>query len=237
MASIPLEQLLAEIEDVLRTMPPFATIRHNTPDNVAWEGRAVALMHLWDPVRAVQFNGYMESAHAVLATVSVPAIRSMQRMLHAACQELRMQTMGPMTVVVGQGSVFNYFDEIRKIIETAKIDILFVDPYLDAEFVARYLPNVADGVSVRLLGKERMSTLIPAVDLLRRQNNMSIEVRIGTGFHDRYLFIDRSACYQSGASFKDGAKKSPTTVTQIVDAFDAMQATYDTLWNKSTLSK
>ena len=40
-------------------------------------------------------------------------------------------------------------------------------------------------------------------------------------FHDPSLFIDGSSCYQSGASFKDGAKNAPTTLTQITDAFQA----------------
>jgi hypothetical protein len=72
------------------------------------------------------------------------------------------------------------------------------------------------------------------VELLQQQNGLAIEVRSAGGFHDRYVFVDRLSCYQSGASFKDGAKKAPTTLTQIVDAFDAMQATYQELWDKAT---
>jgi len=60
-----------------------------------------------------------------------------------------------------------------------------------------------------------------------------VEVRSAEGFHDRYIFIDHGDCYQSGASFKDGAKKSPTTLTQITDAFSAMQGTYEEIWNNA----
>ena len=125
---------------------------------------------------------------------------------------------------------FDYFDEIRKILETAQRDVLFVDPYLDAEFVPRYLGHIAAGVNIRLLARERIGTLIPAVELYAKQSNAKIEVRSAAGFHDRYLFVDNSACYQSGASFKDGAKKAPTTVTQITDAFLAVLKTYEDLW-------
>jgi len=117
---------------------------------------------------------------------------------------------------------FDYFDEIRKVLETAQRDVLFVDPYLDAEFVSRYLGHIPAGVSIRLLARERIQTLIPAVELYAKQSNTKIEVRSAAGFHDRYLFVDNSGCYQSGASFKDGAKKAPTTVTQIIDAFPAV---------------
>jgi len=43
------------------------------------------------------------------------------------------------------------------------------------------------------------------------------------------------SCYQSGASFKDGAKKAPTTLTQITDAFSAVSATYEQRWSTSVV--
>ena len=48
------------------------------------------------------------------------------------------------------------------------------------------------------------------------------------------IFIDKMECYQSGASFKDGARITDTTVTQITDAFPAMLKTYQTLWDGAT---
>ena len=41
--------------------------------------------------------------------------------------------------------------ELRKIIESARDDALFVAPYLDADFITQYMPSVAKGVTVRLL--------------------------------------------------------------------------------------
>ena len=60
-------------------------------------------------------------------------------LLHQAANDLRLKTVGPLTKAVGHGLVYDYFDEVRKIIETARTDLLFVDRYLDAEFVSRYL--------------------------------------------------------------------------------------------------
>lgn len=237
MTPISSEQLLAEIEDVIRSMPLRATIRHETPGNLSWLGRASAVIHLWDPVRAVAFDRHMSNVHASMAIEASHGLRGVQTMLHQAGHELRMQTVGPLTIAIGQGGVFDYFDEVRKVIEAAKTDLLFVDPYLDAEFVSRYLPHVSQGVSVRLLGRERIATLLPAVELLRQQNALFIEVRSAVGFHDRYVFVDRLSCYQSGASFKDGAKKSPTTLTQIVDAFSAVFTTYEQAWTSASVCK
>jgi hypothetical protein len=44
MPALTTEQLLAEIEDLIRTMPDRATIRHELPENFAWFGRAAALV-------------------------------------------------------------------------------------------------------------------------------------------------------------------------------------------------
>lgn len=63
------------------------------------------------------------------------------------------------------------------------------------------------------------------------QNSGNIEVRSAKGFHDRYIFIDKRDCYQSGASFEDGAKNAPTTITQIIDAFDVVYDTYQRIWD------
>ena len=142
-----------------------------------------------------------------------------------------MKTLGPSNVVVASSMVFDYFDEIRRVIEVAKSDILFVDPYLDADFVSRYLSHVTPGVSVRLLARENLPALIPAAQMFVKQNELKLAIRSAPHFHDRYVFIDETDCYQSGASFKDGAKKAPTTITQITDAFAAVYRTYQEIWS------
>lgn len=235
MPSLTPEQLLSEVEDVLRTMPPRESLGNETPENYAWLGRAQAVIQLWDPVRAVFFSGNIAKVHSGRARDFEAGVPAVLTTLHQVRHELRMQAVGPMTVAVGMGNVFDYFDEVRKVIETAKADLLFVDPYLDAEFVSRYLPHVTRGVAVRLLGRESLATLLPAAALLRQQTGLSIEVRSAGGFHDRYVFVDRQSCYHSGASFKDGAKKAPTTFSQIVDAFSAVSSMYEQAWLAATV--
>jgi hypothetical protein len=237
MADITAEQLLAEIEDVIRTMPPRQEIHNLNPEVFSWWGRASAVINLWDPYKAITFNGYVKKAQSSMALDAEKGLGGVLTMLHQARHELRLKTVGPLTAIIGQGSVFDYFDEVRIVIEAAKSDLLFVDPYLDAEFVSRYLPHVSQGVRVRLLGRERIKTLLPAVELFRKQTGLSIEVRSASEFHDRYVFVDKQSCYQSGASFKDGAKNAPTTLTQIVDAFDAVFNTYEQLWSSGTIAQ
>jgi len=227
------EQILAEIEDILRTMPARETLGHDTPEHLAWFGRTAAVIELWDYQKVSRFDLLRMQFFLGMSTpLGRQALREMFVMIHQAQNDLRMRTSGPMNIAVGQGRVFEYFDELRKTIELAERDVLFIDPYLDAEFVSRYLPHVHAGVSIRLLTSERkLNTLLPAVDLFIQQNGLVANVRsVAAGLHDRYVFIDNASCYQSGASFKDGAKLSPTTLTQITDAFDAIWKTYEAMW-------
>ncbi len=62
-------------------------------------------------------------------------------------------------------------------------------------------------------------------------------MRVSDSLHDRYLFIDKVACYLSGASFKDGAKYAPAILTQITDAFQSMFDTYEKLWASAKVER
>lgn len=225
------EELLSEVEDLIRTMPQG--VRQATPESFAWRGRAAALVEAWNDSKSPLFDQY--GGEWFSGPTANQNFSQVMLLIHQMRFDLQMKTRGPLSKVVDRGSVFDYFDEIRKIIEAAQQDLLFVDPYLDADFAARYLPHVRQGVRVRLLAREKLATLMPAVQLYRQQSQLSVEVRSSPNFHDRYVLVDGAACYQSGASFKDGGRTAPTTLTQITDAFPAVLQTYETLWNSAVV--
>jgi len=213
---------------VLRTMPPRASICHETPENFAWSGRVSAVIENWDKTKAIiLLPGHMDQFLGIDARGAAEGFRKLMTLLHQARHDLRMETLGPVNVAIPHRMTFEYFDEIRKAIEIAKQDVLFVDPYLDAEFVSRYFGHVAAGTTTRLHAREKLPSLLPAVDAYVQQFKAKVEVRSAPNFHDRYIFVDGVVCYQSGASFKDGAKWAPTTLTQITDAFAAVSQTYE----------
>jgi hypothetical protein len=225
------EQLALEIEDLIRTMPGPRDFVANPDKCIPWLGRASAAMNAWDTPRAVV---HFEPLIRQLANSGNFDFNSTRRnllvQLHQAQSDLRLQSTGPLSIGIETGRVFDYFDEVRRMIESAKLDLFFVDAYIDAEFVSRYLPHVTVGTRIRILAREKLSSLRPAIETFVSQTALDIEVRTAPGFHDRYVFVDGLACFQSGASFKDGAKKAPTTLTQVTDAFAAVQTTYEQLW-------
>jgi hypothetical protein len=229
------EQLLAEAEDVLQTMPPKATLRHDTPENQSWLGRAVALISRWNPDRGQDARAFLERFHDRMAVNSTNGYKGLMSLLHEAHHDLRLVAIGPVSTAIGQGQVFDYFDVVRKLVGLAKVDLLVVDPYLEVDFVSRFLPHVSRGVAIRLLSREKLAALVPATQLFQQQEGASIEIRSAPGFHDRYVFVDGASCYQSGASFKDGGRTAPTTVTQITDAFSVVRQTYEDLWQSASV--
>ena len=223
------EQLLAQLEDLLRTEPNQAALIEGKPDGLSWLGRASAILDRWDRVQAIRTRVALSQITSFYGFNQ--GYKDLMLELHEARNDLMMGTVGPTNTVLPHGGVFDYFDEIRKTIELASKEVFFVDPYLDAEFVSRFLPHVRDGVRIHLLTTDkRLSSLLSAVDVFAKQNTVAIGVRSAPGLHDRYLFVDQRDCYQSGSSFKDGAKKAPTTLTQITDAFRAVFDTYDRIW-------
>lgn len=220
-------------------MPTRATIRDpDVLEGAAWCGRALAAIENWDKSKGVVWAaGYVKEIMDLNAHISAGGLQRLTVLLHQARHDLLAQVPNAGSLAVPRGMVFNYFDGIRKVIQLAKQDLLFVDPYLDAEFVSRYLPHAGEGVVVRLLAREKLITLLPAVEAFCQQKGSKVEVRSSKNFHDRCLLIDNASCYQSGASFKDGAKFAPTTITQITDAFAAVSKTYEELWKLARVER
>jgi hypothetical protein len=228
------EQILAELEDVIRAAPTPQELRQGTPDTHAWLGRALAAVELWNGAKGIAAGAALMKIQAARTPMDLgQGYSALMVLLHQGRHTLRALTLGPVSVAVGHGSVFDYFDGLRKEIQTAQQDLFFVDAYLDADFVSTYLPHVKANVSIRLLGRQYVTTLVPAAKLFRQQSNHQVEVRSSGGFHNRFVIIDRTRCLQSGTSFKDGARTSPTEITEITDAAAAVKQTYEAIWQNA----
>jgi len=231
--TISKEQLLAEFEELIRAMPDIGMFSQTDEKTALWLGRAVSLLDLWDRVQAINVQIQVESLGSRVGDYG-RAVQIIRTTIYRAVSDLRLKTIGTVNVAVGAGMTFDYFDNLRKMIESAKEDILFVDPYLDAEFVSKYLPYVSNGARIRLLaGNQKLASLVPAVKAYAEQEKKLVELKASEKHHDRYIFIDKNTCYQSGASFKDGAKKALTTLTQLTDTFQPVFEFYEEIWDTS----
>ena len=129
------EELLAEIEDILRNAPSQKTILSESSENYSWLGRVAAALEVWNDVVGGLAILDINHIQNTIPAISNKALSNTFILLHKARYDLLMKTTGPINLVVSAGMVFNYFDEIRKIIETSNQEVFFVDPYLDAVYI------------------------------------------------------------------------------------------------------
>jgi hypothetical protein len=250
-------KLLAEIEDLLRTYP-YNELQKMSFVSVSWLGRLSAAISLWDNdtagrevaksiemIEASWIEGTMERylrlinqkpAKSTSVPIKTNPYSKILIILHKAQSDLRFRTIGPLNQAFEEGQSFQYFDQLRRLIEEAATDILFVDPYLNSEFVSKYLPHVKAGVRVRLLGSNKITALKSAAEECAKQHGFQVLIRSSKELHDRWIFIDGTRCFQSGASFKDGAVRTGTTLTQNVDTFSALKTFYEEKWLNSIVS-
>lgn len=225
------EQKLLEVEDLLRNIP----IEFGNPNDkhFSWVGRVKSIVNNHSLALSVGFNLITDNLFSNYPLVRSDSLNKVRVALHQVRSDLKMKLVGHLSVAIGRGMKFDYFDELRKKIELGSREVFFVDQFLDAGFVSNYLVHVKENVKVKLLvGETPNATLLPAAKMLSEQENINIEIRSSfEKIHDRYLIVDMNDCYQSGASFKDGGKNSPTTITQITDASSAVIKIYEDFWN------
>jgi hypothetical protein len=81
---------LAEIEDVIRTMPPRDRLHHDSDEILIWLGRATAAVANWDGLKGVSFSSAVSNLHATGQRSYQNSI-SIVVLLHQARATLRLQ--------------------------------------------------------------------------------------------------------------------------------------------------
>lgn len=237
---IPAEQCAALLRDALSSKPsdPWSD------GTAAWFSDVAGIISAYDSVLGMRFelllprvtNVSSASSSPTLATMAMNAQNEFVARARSLLTQLQLETNTYTTRQLGQGAVHDYFEEVRQLLTGAQEDVLFIDPYIDASFAARYLPQIATSVSIRLLTAERQAApLMQALTLYTQQHQVAVELRVlpDKSLHDRHLVVDRRDVYQSGASFKDGGRNAPTSINQIVDVAADLIRAHEANWAKA----
>lgn len=235
--SIPADQCAALLRDALSNRPtdPWSD------EAVAWFADVVGIINAHDANLGVPFQVLIPRVTQIHSGIASPV--SFSGTLDAQTEfitrarsvltQLRLATNTFTTRQLNAGAVHDYFEEVRQLVTAATRDVLFIDPYIDANFVNRYLPQIPKGVVVRLLTAERQAAALrQSLDLYQQQHGVTAELRVlpNQSMHDRHLVIDNKDVYQSGASFKDGARSAPTSINQIVDVATNIIRAHEAKW-------
>lgn len=237
---IPSEQLLQEVEKLLRDRPSAADLRSGSDAVLEWRGRAVAVIENMPGI--LTYSGFkLDLEHACDRSQLTPdagKYHSVIATIYQARAQLLFECRGAATTIVEQGKHLDYFKGIRDIILLAKSEIFFVDPYLEAEFVSQYLTSVPAGTAIRLMASKNKQTkgwasLVPALQSFKKQYGNSIELRQSENIHDRFIIINKKDCYSSGGSFKDGPKNAASVIVQLLDPAQNVIACYENEWSSA----
>ena len=234
---IPAEQCAALLRDALSNRPtdPWSD------ESAAWFADVAGIITAYDTTAGLPFQMLIarvtDRNSGIMSPVSANMTMNAQSEFAARARSLLTQiqlaTNTFTTRQLGAGGVHDYFEEIRLLIAAAGQDVLFIDPYIDATFVTRYLPQIPQAVVVRLLTAERQAAALrQSLNLYQQQYGSAAELRVlpDRSLHDRHLIIDRRDVYQSGASFKDGARNAPTSINQIVDVAADLIRAHEANW-------
>lgn len=229
MSSPTKAQILDGLRRAYRTLPSFGDLKSPNEQTMIWIGQTkTCLRHAGsnfgmtiDQIQGDYIPPRKVIAHKQLKQILIDAITSLE------------YETGGYGFSVDQGNVFDYFNETRKILASAKSEIFLIDPYTTADLVDDYFKAIDPSVAIRVLtsNKQQALAMVPAAQKLTQQIQIAIDIRSTDNMHDRFWFIDRSKGYQSSASINDAAKKSPAVIMKITDTFDAVKAIYEAKWN------
>lgn len=119
--------------------------------------------------------------------------------------QLQLNTSIPIKQgVFCDGQIFDAYVFVSGLIKSAKKSLILIDNYID-ESVLVLLSKRNENVSATIFTKSITNQF--ALDIKKyNQQYSTIEVKIGTKIHDRFLIIDKQTVYHIGASLKDLGK-------------------------------
>ena len=114
-----------------------------------------------------------------------------------------------------EGEFYNASNYLSTLLESAKKSVVIVDPYFDNAALS-FIKYIKKGVEIEVFSGIQKMNNQEQVLLLRKQNP-NFKMFITHSFHDRFIIIDESKCYQIGTSLNSLGNKI-FGVTQIKDA-------------------
>ncbi len=106
----------------------------------------------------------------------------------------------PPQKVFYDGQFFDAFEQMKKFVRMAKMELIVIDPYFD-DSVLPLIAQKRQGVAV-LVVKNLRKNLLHSADVVafNAQYGNSLTVKTSNKFHDRFLVIDRNVLIHVGAS-------------------------------------
>lgn len=229
------EELYSRLRKVVEEMPPIATAAI-TPEINRWLGQAAALVD--EACDIADRSTFRVSAQNITGMRKYENAQAIVTILYTALAAAEMRapasTQGQF---IPAGNAFDAIGAFSSVLATAKVEVLVIDPYADANALTEFAILASEGISIRLLADATgyKPALKPAADGWQKQygSKRPLEVRLSLprALHDRLIQIDGTEVWNFGQSLRDFATRSPTSIGRIAPHIATEKiAAYAAIW-------
>lgn len=227
--------LLSQLRHQLTTIPPFCGFEEVPDQELEWLGKTHALIRRWNDFEGIAFQTAVDFLGMV--PVAQQNINKIRAILHRAIADLEIDVQSVQAAggAFGPGAVYDFFNELNKLIAQATTTLFIIDPYMDSDIFDQYLSSSNTHVDISLLVSSNSSNLKAAAQKFAQQKGGNIEVRKSSTFHDRLVILDSNSVWVLGQSIKDAAKKKPTYLAPLAPDVSSLKIQhYSNIWQQAT---
>ena len=222
--------MLEKLKQTLVQMPDLVSFNKSNPAHTQWIGRTLALIRQVNPNDAFKFelqaqmvgNDFLKANHYT----------EMRSVLEMVIATLELKNPEETQKVYGPGAQYDFYRDLKRIIEGASKSVFIVDPYINTELFDLYVEKIKNGTNVRLLTSNFDPATEAVIKKYQAKPSICFRAKRSSDIHDRIIIIDGTACWVLGQSIKDAAKKKPTYIAPLPsDVVTLKEAHYEKIWN------
>ena len=114
--------------------------------------------------------------------------------------------------IIPAGTEYDSIRQVSRLVESAKSEIVVIDPYADAT-ILDVLSGKGAGVSVRLVCRDRGKPTVSEIAKFNKQYK-GLTVSYSDDFHDRFVIIDNAELHNFGSSVNSLGRRVSTYSTR-----------------------
>jgi hypothetical protein len=230
------EELYRRLGRIIEAAPPPPD-PNLSAEFMKWVGQANALIAaLGDLTLATEAHNAINGFHYPERETN---FKKLMMVLHKALALAELDApAGAQGAFIPVGNVSDAFAALAKILGSAKIDVLVVDPYMDATVITDFAGSAPEAIPVRLLSDEATARpdVGPAAQRWNKQyptRQLGVRLASHRTLHDRAIFIDKTQAWIVTQSLKDLAKRSPAEIVRADDTALLKIAAYELIWSSA----
>jgi len=221
--------VLAQIRTLIERIPDFKQYSIVSREHLIWLGQAHALISRWNQSEAISFKVLWDSL--TMSPSNQSYFGQIIGILYRAIADLELKVPSNIESSFEAGNVYDFFNALNKVIESAEKSIFIIDPYLDKSVFDHYLNSRKKDVTVRLLVNKNANDLSVSTQKYNEQFGRFLKIKKSKLLHDRVIFIDDYTCWLIGQSIKDAAKAKPTYLVPLPpDVVSSKLTSYENIW-------